>query len=303
MRGNRTLYGEPDLAPLPYAPGEALEAPLRLNPLYEAMRAGHARWLEKRRSPADEAIVRLNLARARAIQPAERRYIIVDTASARLWAIDGDRVEGPMRVIVGKTGMPTPMLASRIRYVVLNPFWNVPPDLARDRAKRVLREGPGLIAAQRLQILSDWSDAARPIPPSAVDWRGVAAGRKTLRLRQLPGGANVMGAVKFMMANPLGIYLHDFPDKALFARADRRLSSGCVRLANAAGLLRWVYRGRPPAPAGRAPEQRVNLPEPVPVYITYLTVLPGGPEGLTFQVDPYRRDSGGGAAVRRAVED
>jgi murein L,D-transpeptidase YcbB/YkuD len=303
VRANRTLYGEGDLAPLPLSAQDALEAPLKLNALYEALRSGYARWRGKPHGAGEEALVRANLDRARIIQPRERRYIVVDAVSARLWAIDRERVEGPMKVIVGKTAMPTPLLASRIRYVVLNPYWNVPPDLARERAVRVLREGPGLIAAQRLQILSDWSDAARPIPASAVDWRGVAAGRKTLRLRQLPGGENFMGAVKFMMPNPLGVYLHDFPDKSLFARDDRRLSSGCVRLSNAPGLLRWLYRGRPPAPSGRAPEQRVDLPEPVPVYITYLTVLPGGPEGLTFQPDPYRRDSGGAAPVRRAAED
>lgn len=300
---DRTIYAEPDLAPRPLEPTEALAAPLALNPLYEALREGYARWRRHRHPAAEEALVRLNLDRTRAIQPQGRRYIIVDTASARLWRIDGGRVEGPMKVIVGKPGMATPMLASRIRYVVLNPWWNVPPDLAQERAKRVLREGPGLIRQQRLQILSDWSDAARPIPASAVDWRGVAAGRRTLRLRQLPGGDNVMGAVKFMMANKLGIYLHDFPDKSLFARADRRLSSGCVRLSDAPGLLAWVFRDRPPAPRGNMAEQPVELPEPVPVYITYLTVLPGGPEGLTFQPDTYGRDSGREGPVRRAAED
>jgi murein L,D-transpeptidase YcbB/YkuD len=302
-RVDPTLYGEPDLAPRPLRTDEALQAAPRLNPLYEALRAGYARWRRRPHGASAEAQVRANLDRARAIQPVEPRYIIVDAASARLWMVDGERVGGPMKVIVGKPSMPTPMLASRLRYVVLNPFWNVPPDLARERAIKVLRDGPGLVAAQRLQILSDWSDAARPIPASAVDWRGVAAGRKTLRLRQLPGGANVMGAVKFMMPNPLGVYLHDFPDKSLFARQDRRLSSGCVRLSDAPRLLAWLYRGRPPGLRGPAPEQRVDLAEPVPVYITYLTVLPGGPEGLTFEADPYGRDQGRAAPLRRAAED
>jgi murein L,D-transpeptidase YcbB/YkuD len=209
-----------------------------------------------------------------------------------------------MRVIVGKPHMQTPMLASRLRSVVLNPYWNMPPDLAQGRAKKVLRQGPGLIARERLQILSDWSDSARPIPASAVDWSAVASGRQTLRLRQLPGGANVMGAIKFMMANRLGIYLHDFPDKSLFERQDRRLSSGCVRLADAPRLARWLFRGPAPGPRGRAPEQRVDLPEAVPVYVTYLTVLPGGPAGLTFQPDGYGRDkAGGGPPPTRARED
>jgi murein L,D-transpeptidase YcbB/YkuD len=315
-RRNPMVLAEPGLAPEPPSPTEVLqalaEAPspheglskaVAMNPLYAGLRRGYARWAAAG-GRGDERLVRANLDRARAIPASAGRYIVVDTASARLWMIDGGRVDGPMRVIVGKPGMETPMLASRITHAVLNPYWNMPPDLARGRAKRVLREGPELIGRERLQILSDWSDTARPIPASAVNWKAVAAGGESLRLRQLPGGANVMGAMKFMMANRLGIYLHDFPDKALFARSDRRLSSGCVRLSDYRRLAAWLFRGRPPAPRGGAPEQRVDLPEPVPVYITYLTVLPGGPEGLTFQPDSYRRDApGGGPAPVRAKED
>jgi murein L,D-transpeptidase YcbB/YkuD len=303
-RSDPTLYAEPGLGPVRARAEALLQSPtLRLNPLYEALRRGYGEWRRRNRDARREALVRLNLDRARSIPAAAPRYVIVDTASARLWMIDGERVEGPMRVIVGKPAMQTPVMAGRIRYVVLNPWWNVPPDLARERAKTVVKQGPGLIARQRLEILSDWSDAARPIPVSAVDWRAVAAGRQTLRLRQRPGGDNVMGAVKFMMPNRLGIYLHDFPDKSLFDRSDRRLSSGCVRLADAPRLLAWLYRGRAPVPRGAAPEQKVDLPEPVPVYITYLTVLPGGPEGLTFQPDSYGRDRGPPPAARRAAED
>lgn len=304
-RSDPTLYAEPGLAPARAPAADLLGAPhLRLNPLYEALRKGYGQWRQAHRDTRRDALVRLNLDRARAIPATARRYVIVDTASARLWMIEGQHVEGPMRVIVGKPAMPTPVMAGRLRFVVLNPWWNVPPDLARERAKTVLRDGPGLIARQRLEILSDWSDQARPIPASQVNWRAVAAGRETLRLRQRPGGDNVMGAVKFMMPNRLGIYLHDFPDRALFDRSDRRLSSGCVRLADAPRLLAWLYRGRPPAAHGPAPEQRVDLPEPVPVYITYLTVLPGGPEGLTFQPDSYDRDRGPPPSpARRAAED
>ncbi|HEY0411740.1 MAG TPA: L,D-transpeptidase family protein [Allosphingosinicella sp.] len=318
-RLNPMIQAEPDLGPAPRSPRVLLErlaaAPsleagvagrLRMNPLYASLRRGAERWYRAHPKPEPRAaaLIRANLDRARAIPALAGRYLIVDTASARLWMIDGRRVDGPMRVIVGKPDMQTPMLASRLRWVVLNPWWNMPPDLARERARKVLREGPGLIAQQRLEILSDWSDTARPIPASAVDWGAVAEGRQSLRLRQRPGGANVMGAIKFMMANSLGIYLHDFPDKSLFEREDRRLSSGCVRLADAPRLARWLFRGPAPAALGPAPEQRVDLPEAVPVYITYLTMLPGGPEGLTFQPDTYGRDQGGSPGPeRRAQED
>ncbi|MDP8994825.1 MAG: L,D-transpeptidase family protein, partial [Pseudomonadota bacterium] len=135
--------------------------------------------------------------------------------------------------------------------------------------------------------------------PGSVNWRAVAAGREPLRLRQLPGGANVMGRVKFMMPNRLDIYLHDFPDKSLFARADRRISSGCVRVEDAERLSAWLFGGTAPRPRGNWPEQRVDLPEPVPVYITYLTVVPDNGR-VHFQADPYGRDAALLAALAEA---
>jgi len=272
--------------------GRHLAEATAMNPLYEALSRGYAR----RRAagpppgPRESAAIRANLDRARLIPARPGRYVIVDAGSARLWMIDGRRVMGPMRVIVGKRDMQTPALAGFIRYVTLNPWWNVPPDLARERARRVLKSGPGLLERERMQLLSDWSDRARVISAAQVDWRAVAAGRTSLRMRQRPGVGNVMGAMKFMLPNRLGIYLHDFPDKRLFARADRRLSSGCVRVADAPALARFLFGGAAPRPAGPAPEQRVDLPEPVPVYITYLTALPDPERGVVLQKDVYARD-------------
>jgi murein L,D-transpeptidase YcbB/YkuD len=244
-----------------------------------------------------ERLIRLNLERARAIPRQDGRFVLVDAAAARLWMFEGRRAAGTMRAIVGKAGMETPALAGRLRYAVLNPYWNVPADLARQRAQRVLREGTRLLARERLQILSQFHAEDHVLRPASVNWRAVAAGREPLRLRQLPGGANVMGTVKFMMPNARDIYLHDFPDKSLFASRDRRLSSGCVRLEDAQLFARWLFGGTAPRPNGTAPEQRVDLPQPVPVYIVYLTVVPDA-GGLAFQADPEGRD----AALLAALE-
>jgi len=272
--------------------GRHLAEATAMNPLYEALSRGYAR--RRAAGPpltaAEERAIRANLDRARLIPALRGRYVIVDAASARLWMIDGEKVEGPMRVIVGKASMQTPTMAGYIRYVTLNPWWNVPPDLARERAKRVLRSGPGILKRENMELLSDWSDRPRVIGAGQVDWKAVASGKTSLRMRQRPGGANVMGAMKFMLPNRLGIYLHDFPAKSLFARADRRISSGCVRLEDAPRLARFLFGGPEPRPAGSAPEQRVDLPEPVPVYITYLTALPDPVRGVALQRDVYARD-------------
>ena len=303
-RGSSTLYAEPGLAPRPVAAAallggaaqpaslsDYLRRSLAMNPLYETLRAAYGRGAS-RLAPAQRRVVERNLERLRAI-PADPagRWILVDAGGARLWMIEGGRVAGSMRVIVGKPGMQTPVMAARLRYAILNPFWNMPPDLVRERAKRVLRSGPGFLSAERLQLLSDWGPAPHVLAPSRVDWRAVAARRQYLRIRQLPGGANVMGAIKFMMPNDLGIYLHDFPDKSLFARADRHLSSGCVRLEDAQRLAGWLFGGGAPRPRGSAAEQQVSLPRPVPVYVVYLTAFPSG-NAIAFRRDVYRRDDG-----------
>jgi murein L,D-transpeptidase YcbB/YkuD len=213
--------------------------------------------------------------------------------------IDGDKVEGPMRTIVGRPDMQTPPIAGLIRFVTLNPYWNVPPDLARERARRVLKQGTGFLVRERIEVLSDWGDTPRVMKLSQVNWRAAADGKIKLRMRQQPGGGNVMGAMKFMMPNELGIYLHDFPQKALFAKAERSISSGCVRVEDAPRLAAWLFGGAPPRPKGTTPEQEVDLPEPVPVYLTYLTVLPAKGGGLVFEDDPYRRDRPVLAALER----
>ncbi len=278
---------------------EHLREVRRMNPLYEALRKGLAQYRAGGGDAAGERLIIANMERARSI-PANpgRRYVIVDTAGARLWMIEGRRVVDQMRTIVGKPNMATPEMAGFIRYAVLNPYWNLPPDLARERAKKVLKRGQGIVSAERLQILSDWSDSPRVLNASQVNWRAAASGAYPLRMRQLPGGENVMGNVKFMLPNRLGIYLHDTPNKANFRLEERRLSSGCVRVEDAQRLSRWLF-GRTVAPSGSTPEQRVDLPEPVPVYITYLTAVPKVGGGMVFRRDFYRRD----AALLARLED
>jgi murein L,D-transpeptidase YcbB/YkuD len=233
-----------------------------------------------------ERLIEANIERGRAI-PARPggRYILVDTASARLWTIDRGRITGAMRVVVGKRAMPTPLMAGMIRYASLNPYWNVPPDLIRKRA----RGGARAIAAEHLQVLSDWTPQARVLDPRRVDWRAVAAGRRLVNLRQTPGAYNMMGRIKFMLPNDLGVYLHDTPLRDLLRRDDRHESSGCVRLESAAALGRWLFGGRVPAGSG-APEERADLPAPVPVYLAYFTALPSR-GGVVFHDDVYRRDA------------
>jgi murein L,D-transpeptidase YcbB/YkuD len=218
-----------------------------------------------------------------------RRYVLVDAASAQLWMVEEGEVVGNMRVVVGRPGEQTPMMAGYIRHLTLNPYWNVPPDLVpRLIAPNVIRRGVGYLDDAGYEVLSDWTANAHPVDPSTIDWQAVVDGTVELRVRQRPGPANSMGRVKFMFPNDRGVYLHDTPNRELFRNDDRRNSAGCVRVEDAATLARWLF-GSTPRPDSAAPEQNVDLPEPVPVYITYLTARPENGQ-ITFHNDIYGRD-------------
>jgi murein L,D-transpeptidase YcbB/YkuD len=236
-----------------------------------------------------ERLIIANMDRTRGLPVDGRRYLLVDTAGAKLRMIEKGLQVDEMRVVVGKPAMETPELAGLIRFAVVNPYWNVPPDLVRSSiAPEVLRDGPAALARRRLALFPDWRSYER-LEPDEVDWSAVAAGRESVWVRQLPGGGNMMGDVKFMLPNRLGIYLHDTPRKSDFARSDRMLSSGCVRVEDARRLARWIFRGGTIFDGDRTPDKRVDLPEPVPVYITYLTAVPEAGE-IRFQKDVYKRD-------------
>jgi murein L,D-transpeptidase YcbB/YkuD len=271
----------------------ALRSARHMNPIYMSLRDALTQARARGEPASVVEAIRINLERARALPPdLGRRYILVNPAAENLWLYEDGAPKAAMRVVVGKLDQPTPAMIGVVRYALFNPYWNVPPDLVRDRlAPAVLRDGVGYLRSQGFEAMSDWSATARVLDPASVDWAAVGAGRRVLRVRQRPGPDNMMGRVKFMLPNPLGIYLHDTPERALFANAERADSAGCVRLQHPDQLAGWLF-GRPVSfdPSG-GPDQRVDLPSPVPLYILYLTRAPG-PTRLAALPDLYSRDPG-----------
>jgi len=220
------------------------------------------------------------------------RYVLVDSGSANAYLFDRDRVADSMRVIVGTAETKTPMMAVLMESAKANPYWNVPPDLIRSlTAKRIQQQGLSYLQQFHYEVLRDWGENAPLIDPRNVDWRAIASGRQdpTIRVRQLPGPWNSMGEMKFEMPNEYGIYLHDTPHKELFAEDQRHLSNGCVRLEDYRRFASWVFGRMPQVNSAR--EQVIELPKPVPVYMTYLTVEPGEAGGIVFREDPYGFDT------------
>ena len=243
---------------------------------------------------------RINLERARALPAGTGRYVIVNPPAARLYMYENGQVVDSMRVVAGRPDpiAQTPMMNAFIRYDALNPYWNSPPDItAQKLAPTILKEGRAYFKNRGYEVLSDWS---RPCPRDRPDVDQLARRRgrpRQVRMRQKPGPANSMGKMKFMFPNPQGIWLHDTPEKEKIDEAARLQSNGCVRLEDAPRLARWLFNGRPPKTQGARPEQKVNLPAPVPLYITYLTAVPSGTSIVYFD-DFYGKDR---AAVRQVA--
>jgi murein L,D-transpeptidase YcbB/YkuD len=239
-----------------------------------------------------ERLLIVNLERARRL-PAQgdaSRYILVDAGAARLWMYENGRPVDSMKVIVGAPESKTPMMAAVMRYASLNPYWNVPADLTRTLiAPKVVAEGLNYLTERDYEVFADWTEEAPRLDPATIDWRAVADGSREVRLRRGPGPWNSMGEIKFMMPNDYGIYLHDTPDKSLFAKEDRWISNGCIRVEDAGRLARWVF-GSEPRPQSGEPEERADVPQPVPVYITYLTAEANA-RAVTFRPDRYDRDA------------
>jgi murein L,D-transpeptidase YcbB/YkuD len=240
-----------------------------------------------------EQLIMINMERARRLPAPEEqhKYLIVDAGDARLsmWQ-DGRKVD-EMKIVVGKAETATPMMAAYIRYASVNPYWNVPPELVQSLvAPRVVAQGVKYLTDREYQVLTDYSDDAQTIDPNSVDWQAVADGRQQVRLRRLPSPANSMGMMKFMLPNYFGIYLHDSPEKEHFTKNELWISNGCVRLEDYKRVAKFLFDGTIPTGKNPKVEYEVDLPQPVPVYMTYLTAQPTA-DGVHFMPDPYGRDA------------
>ncbi len=296
----KTIYVDPELRPDRQSTGAILQAAANapsleryiagmgwMHPLYGQLRTA---MVSGPYTQPQRAQIALNMQRARELPGLTGRHVVVNAAAQRLYMYENGQVVDYMRVVAGKPAQPTPMMAAFIRFTSLNPYWNVPSDLASSNlAPNVLKQGPGYLRAKGYQVLANTQE--KVLDPKSINWKAVAAGQQQVRMRQLPGPSNSMGRMKFMFPNEQGIYLHDSPRDELFDEAARLLSAGCVRLQDADRLGKWLY-GKALKPQGAKAEQRVGLDQPVPVYLTYITAVPSGSRVAFFE-DSYGWDRSG----------
>lgn len=233
-----------------------------------------------------------------------QRHIFVNLADFQLKLVDEPRTLIDMRVVVGKPYHRTPIFSHNMTYVEINPFWNVPPSIARNELLPKIKQDVSYLANNNYVLFSDWSSGARVLDPQSIDWSRVNKSSFPYKIRQDSGEGNALGRVKFMFPNRFNIYLHDTPAKSLFSRADRAFSHGCIRVSDPPGLAEMVLATTPGWDRARIDEaiasgERtiVTLSEPLPVHITYLTSWVNKDGSVHFRKDIYERDS----ALARAL--
>jgi murein L,D-transpeptidase YcbB/YkuD len=296
-------FGDPALEPRVPTPGAILSQAARaaslsdyvaatasVNPLYSQLRDQAA----KTGGTPDPRVV-ATLQRLRLI-PAKGRAILVDIPAAKLMMIEDGKVVDSMKVIVGKPSGATPIIASTINYVTFNPVWHIPQDIARVRvAPVVIKRGVKYLTLARYQTVGGFGgDKETPIDPTTIDWKAVEAGKADVYVRQLSGPQNMMGKVKFGFVNDYGVFLHDTPEKKLFAKGKRFLSHGCIRLERPDALASWLL-GSDAAPPTGEPEQLVRVNPGVPIYLSYLSAEPKDDGTIAYANDVYGLDTPGAA--------
>ena len=263
-----------------------------VNPIYSSLREVAAAEAAANGGRASDKVV-LNLERSRII-PAKGKFVVVNAAEQRLHMYENGQSVDSMKVVVGskaKYGLPTPIVASSIHYAVANPYWHVPPHIIRKMAPNIAKAPEAYMKKHGYEVLSDYSGKPEILSASAVNWKAVAAGTEKVILRQKPNGENSMGKMKFPFPNKEGIYLHDTPKKEYFAEDNRALSTGSIRIEDYRRLAYWLF-GPDVAAASTEPEQHISLPRGVPVYVTYLTMVPDAGDMKTF-ADRYGWDRPG----------
>jgi murein L,D-transpeptidase YcbB/YkuD len=252
--------------------------------------------------------IRVNLAQ-RDTMPKETadRFVVVNIPDFRLRVIDhGKRVLG-MKVVLGQRRQwQTPLIDSQIKYLILNPRWNVPSGIFAKELIHDLRKDPTYLKRHGMKAISTDSGGGE-LDPDAIDWTQVSATNPHMRIVQHEGAGNSLGRIKFMFPNPYDVYLHDTPMKKLFARNMRALSHGCVRVEHPLDLAELLMSDNPSwsrekiqraIDSGR--NQDIPLSAPVPVHIIYRTAWVDEKGNVNFRDDIYGRDAGQAAEVAPA---
>jgi len=232
-------------------------------------------------------IVRVNMERWRwlprelGVAALGNAYVILNIPDYTLKVMQNGAQVWTTRVVTGKPGThATPLLSETMKFITVNPTWNVPPSIIYNEYLPALQQDPQVLERMGLK-LSRAQDGS-------------------VRISQPPGEANALGRIRFNFPNKFLVYQHDTPDKNLFAKEDRAFSHGCMRVQYpdqyAATLLSIALPKDNYTPEkikamyGKS-EININFPTPIPVNITYQTAFVDDAGNLQMRKDVYGRDA------------
>jgi murein L,D-transpeptidase YcbB/YkuD len=208
-------------------------------------------------------------------------YVILNIPDYTLRVMQHGAPVWTTRVVTGKPGIhATPLLTETMKFITVNPTWNVPPSIIYNEYLPALQQDPTVLERMGLRL-----ERARD---------------GSIHISQPPGEANALGRIRFNFPNKFLVYQHDTPDKHLFARDERAFSHGCMRVQNpdqyAATLLNITEPSghyTPEKIRGMYGHSEIDLkfPTPIPVNITYQTAFVDDAGKLQLRKDVYGRDA------------
>ncbi|MEM6889176.1 MAG: L,D-transpeptidase family protein [Pseudomonadota bacterium] len=223
-----------------------------------------------------------------------QRHIDVNLADFSAKIIDNGKVTFATRSVIGhrERDRQSPEFSDVMEFLVINPSWHVPRSIATKEYLPELQQDP--MAVSHLEITDS---SGRQVDRLAVDFTQYTTSTFPFAMRQPPSRSNALGLVKFMFPNKHNIYLHDTPQKKLFAREVRAYSHGCIRLADPFEFAYALLAKQTSNPEdffqrilATGEESTVYLEQPVPVHLMYRTALTDARGALEFRRDIYGRD-------------
>lgn len=218
------------------------------------------------------------------------RFIVVNIPSLTLRCYAGDEVILSMKVVTGKPSTKTPRFSSYCNEVILYPYWNVPPSIARKELFPKFHRSPAAMDAMNMQLIDG---RGRVVDHTAVNWSQYSRSNFPYRFRQTTGCENSLGVIKFNLTDPFDVYMHDTNFKKAFKSDKRFLSHGCIRVEKPLDLGNLLLDNKLDSNFIKACLQGQDpisnrLAKPVPVFVVYLTAEPNDSGTVSYFKDIYR---------------
>ncbi|OQY03956.1 MAG: hypothetical protein B6I20_03970 [Bacteroidetes bacterium 4572_117] len=237
--------------------------------------------------------IAVNLERLRWQKKRPQKYIYVNIPSYKLRVLEKGWIKKTFRVVVGAVYSETPELNGEIEYFITNPEWNVPYSISsRELLPKIVNDSTYL-AKHNYVVL----DENRQPVQGKIDWSQVNSENFNYSIRQAGGSNNALGSIKFIFPNQYNVYIHDTQSKNKFSKEIRAYSHGCMRLENPWDLAKYIVESEKNISTDtlmtikdKRVRKQINLKEPLPVFVRYITCEADNNANITFYKDIYGKD-------------